>query len=254
MHFFDTHLHMRNPTRQGLDELLKLIDSEPGLIGGLLVLNTPQEVDIVYRNLDLIPPSLVLVPYFQRDTILPPEMIASGWYKVHPAVHRLDIQALDQLANDLTALKPQGVMVHCFPWGAYLQYNVSLPFVVRLARELSKSKILATHGGGYESWAFRAHAGIFRNVHFDFSLTLDYYERSDLLRPLQRYLKFSVDRVHFGSDWPSGRINMQLKEMSRLAEEVNILPQELESMLLNNARALWPEAVEAGLILKGRNA
>jgi hypothetical protein len=252
--FFDTHLHLRKPTREGLDELLRLLDTEPGLLGGLLVLNTAQEVDVIYHHLDLLPPSIVLVPYFQRGVRLPPEMITSGWYKIHPVLHKLDMHSLDQLAVDLGALAPRGVMVHCFPWGAELQYNVSLPYVIRLAQELPQSRILATHGGGYESWAFRAHAGAFRNVHFDFSMTLDYYEHSDVLAPLQRYMKFSPDRIHFGSDWPSGRIQMQWEEMLRLAAQVDILPQQLESMLLDNARTCWPEAVAAGLVLKENNA
>ncbi|MNT60540.1 hypothetical protein D3C72_1981270 [compost metagenome] len=73
-------------------------------------------------------------------------------------------------------------------------------------------------------------------------MTLDYYEGADAVKPLQRYLMHSPNRVHFGSDWPSGNIERQLNEQSRLAIEVGVNEEQLEAMLLNNARMQWPEA------------
>jgi len=244
MRFFDTHLHLPTPDAAGVEAFLRFAHEEPGLIGGALILNTFEEAAAVMASLQHFPGSVVMIPYFCQAGSVPLPLQRAGWYKVHPILHNIDEAAIPSLVNSLQRQRPRGVMVHCFPWGPELKFNISLPLVIALARALPDTTILATHGGGYESWAFRSHAGAFKNVHFDFSLTLDYYEGADALRPLQRYLRYSKSRVHFGSDWPSGRVAAQLTEMQRLAREVGLGVAELESLLLENARACWPSAFD----------
>jgi|GEM_PF-4541783 len=238
MRFFDVHLHLPSPDRAGLDALLRHIEAEPSMVGGLLVLNTEAEVELVSAHGGELPASVGLVPYYRPGAQLGP----TGWWKIHPTIQRIRIEDVDALT---AAVKegpaPRGVMVHCFPWGKTLQYNSSLPLVLGLAAALPDTTILATHGGGYESWAFRSHAALFKNVIFDFSISLSYYSRSDLLRPYQRYFRYSPDRVVFGSDWPSAECGEQLEESVRLAEEIGLTREWLEETWLANSRRLWPE-------------
>jgi hypothetical protein len=245
MRFFDAHLHLPSPDAAGLEAFLRFLDAEPGLVGGNLILNTPKEVAVVKSNLHRLPSKVVLVPYFQVGARHPEPLCRSGWYKLHPSIQELDAQSIPHLVSALKVENPKGVMVHCFPWGPELRFNISLTLVIELAQVLPDTVILATHGGGYESWAFRAHAGSFKNVHFDFSMTLDYYEGSDLLIPLQRYLRFSKSRIHFGSDWPSGHVGRQLNELQRLAMGAGLNETELEHLLLDNARSCWAGAFDA---------
>lgn len=245
MRFFDVHLHLPSPDVQGLEAFLRFLENERGLLGGNLILNTAREVEVVESHLHRLPSKIVLIPYFQNGVCHSDRLRESGWYKVHPGLQKLDLESIPGLVSSLQKQPPKGVMVHCFPWGPELRYNISLPLVIELARALPSTTILATHGGGYESWAFRAHAGGFKNVHFDFSMTLDYYEGSDLLRPLQRYLRFSKSRVHFGSDWPSGHVGRQLDQLLRLAKESGLEEAELEGFLLDNARSCWVGAFNA---------
>ncbi|MCU1244508.1 MAG: amidohydrolase 2 [Acidobacteria bacterium] len=242
MRFFDVHLHLPTPDRAGLDALLRHIESEPAMIGGLLVLNTEHEVDLVSAHLGELPETLGLVPYFEGGKRFGEPFERIGWRKIHPAVQRIrlgDVAALCAAVKDGPPLR--GVMVHCFPWGKTLDYNTSLPLVLALAEALPETTILATHGGGYESWAFRSHAALFKNVIFDFSVSLSYYSRSDLLRPYQRYFRYSPDRVVFGSDWPSAECGEQIEESVRLAEEIGLSREWLEETWLANSRRLWPE-------------
>jgi hypothetical protein len=254
MRFFDAHLHLPSPDAAGVDAFLRFLDSERDLVGGNLILNTPEEVAITQANLKRLPSNIVLIPYFQADLRHPEPLLRSGWYKLHPTVQRLDTNAIPSLVSALKSERPKGVMVHCFPWGPDLNFNSSLPLVIELARNLPDAIILATHGGGYESWAFRAHAGGFKNVHFDFSMTLDYYQGCDAVKPLQRYLRFSQSRVHFGSDWPSGHVGRQLEELLRLATDAGLRETELEGLLLDNARKCWAEAFEVDSSIRKSNA
>ncbi len=244
MRFFDVHLHLPTPDAAGLEAFLRLVESEPGLVGANLILNTGQEVAVVESNLHRLPSKVVVIPYFQPGVSHPEPLRRAGWYKLHPSVQKLELDSVPHLVSALRIEEPQGIMVHCYPWGPELRFNISLALVLELARALPDTIILATHGGGYESWAFRAHAGGFKNIHFDFSMTLDYYEGSDLLLPLQRYLRFSSSRVHFGSDWPSGHVGRQLDELVRLGKGAGLNEAELESLLLDNARSCWAGAFD----------
>jgi hypothetical protein len=242
MKYFDCHLHLPTPDTSGLDQLLRYLDGARDMVGGNLILNTRAEVDFVQGYFKSLPSTLNIIPYYEAGVEVPLEFLAAGWYKLHPRIQRLEGNAIQPICRSLYELKnqPKGIIVHCFPWGPELQFNISLQLVIELARALPQTSILVGHGGGYESWAFRAHTGMLKNVVYDFSVTMSYYRGSDVLRPFQRYLRHSPDRVVFGSDWPSAESEEQLSESFRLASELGISENELESIFMKNARRFWP--------------
>ncbi len=239
--YYDSHLHIPTPDRDGIEGLLRLLEAEPGMWGGNLVLNTPEEVSCVTENLGRLPSSLVIVPYLAAEGELPEELTRSGWYKVHPTLMEIgleDIPSVVTLAKSLEK-RPRGLMVHCFPWGTELRFNTSLELVIALAEELPDVPILATHGGGYDSWRFYAHTRGLANVLYDCSVSMRIYAGTDCLKPFQAYLQDSPERVVFGSDWPSGEPGQQLGECTRLAREIGVSPEQMEQTLNRNARRLW---------------
>lgn len=248
MKYFDVHLHLPTPDRAGLDALLRHIDAEPDMVGAHLILNTPEEVAFVHAQRGALPPSIRFIPYYEPGASLPPEFQADGWYKIHPGIARLHAGRVAEVRDALLAAPrpPKGIVVHCFPWGPQLEYNTGLPLVVELARAMPRTWILVAHGGGYESWQLRAHAGSFDNVLFDFSVSMAYYRGSDALRPFQRYLRHDPQCLLFGSDWPSAQCGEQLEECVRLAGECGVDAARLERLFLDNTRRIWPEAFGAG--------
>jgi predicted TIM-barrel fold metal-dependent hydrolase len=228
-----------------MDALLRHFDGEPELVGALLILNTEAELDFVGSHVAELPPGVGIVPYYQHGRTQADIAIrGTGWFKVHPTLHKIKPRDVDEFCAEVRRHPaPGGIIVHCFPWGTSAAYNSSLPLVLGLAAALPETPILATHGGGYESWAFRAHASLFRNVLFDFSVSLEYYSRSDLLRPLQRYLRHRPDCLLFGSDWPTAESTDQIAEMTRLADEIGVQESQLERLLLENSQRLWPSLV-----------
>jgi predicted TIM-barrel fold metal-dependent hydrolase len=242
MRFFDTHLHLPTPDVAGVETFLEFVGSEPGLIGGNLILNTPEEVAAVAECIDRLPATIVLVPYLDVEATLPEPFGRSGWRKIHPTLQRIEADRIPTVVDAVRTAAPRGVIVHSFPWGPELRFNVSLALVLAIARAAPETAVLVAHGGGYEAWPFRAHAGGLENVDFDFSMTLDYYEGSDVLAPLGRYLRFSPSRVHFGSDWPHGDVRRQLRELERIAAGSGLDTASLERLLLANARRRWSDA------------
>jgi hypothetical protein len=169
MKYFDAHLHLPSPDESGLSALVRHIENEPHMLGGNLILNTPQEVEFTYENFRYLPQKLNLVPYFDPSIDFPEEFTRSGWYKIHPRINRITRDQISMLMDSILAVtpRPRGIMVHCYPWGPELQFNISLPLVIELAQAAPEMQVLVAHGGGYESWAFRAHTGMLRNVYYD---------------------------------------------------------------------------------------
>jgi hypothetical protein len=245
--FYDDHLHLPTADDDGLDRLLRHVDAHPEMVGGNLILNTEEEVAFVEAHLDRLPLHLTLVPYYPFGGALPPAVTTAGWYKIHPVMARLtkdDIPAVCEALRDSPS-PPKGLIVHHYPWGADLGHEISLPLIIALARALPATPIVATHGGGYESWPLRAHTGSLPNVLYDFAVTMSYSAGSDVLRPFQVYLNTRPHRLLFGSDWPSAEPRPQLAECLRLAEEARIHAPVLEAALLENAARLWPTAQTA---------
>lgn len=246
MKYFDVHLHLPSADVAGLDRLRRHADEQVDMVGGLLVLNTPAEVSFAHDHFDQLPSQLSCVPYYSAELEFPAEIARLGWYKIHPNLHKLDRQSIAPLVEQIAgaAVRPRGLMVHCFPWGPNLDANISLPLVIALAQAMPEVPILATHGGGYESWAFRAHTGSLPNVLYDFSVTMAYYRDSDLLRPFGIYARSKPARLLFGSDWPWAEPLDQLAESIKLAEAMGICGDDLARQMLDNARQLWPRAIE----------
>jgi len=63
-----------------------------------------------------------------------------------------------------------------------------------------------------------------------------------VLQPFKRYLRYSSERIVFGSDWPSASPAEQLQESERLALETGVSVVELEEIFLRNSRRLWPDS------------
>lgn len=243
MRFFDTHVHLPSPDAAGLAALQEHAQGEQGRVGGLLILNTAEEEQFAAAHLDQLPTDLAPVPAFWPRRSLDPRLSPTGWFKLHPRIGQIDADAIPEVVAAVESAELSGLIVHCFPWGPQLRFEVSLPLVIALAQARPDLPVLATHGGGYESWALLAHTRALPNVLYDFSVSLAYYRGSDLLLPLAELLARRPERVLFGSDWPSAGSATQLTEATRIAGIAGLEPHELESLMLANSRRYWPDFV-----------
>lgn len=240
--YFDAHLHLPSADEAGLQRLLRHVAAEPAMTGGNLILNTAAEIAFACRHRERLPASLNLVPVFQEPLAWPAAVRRSGWYKVHPVLHRIDRDGVEAFVAAVSRQRAAiaGLIVHCFPWGRELAYRSSLHLLLALAEALPETPLLCAHGGGYESWEFRAHAFSYRNVYFDFSATLQQFADTCFVQPLAVYLRKAPERVLFGSDWPSAEGAPQLAVYRRMAAEAGLDEAQVGAVLSGNARRWWP--------------
>jgi predicted TIM-barrel fold metal-dependent hydrolase len=243
MRYFDCHLHLGSSDDAGFTRFLAYVGTRSDLVGGNLVINTPEEASVVEKRLAELPPHIKIVPPLPLEFDVPASLTTSGWWKVHPALHQVDRGRIPEVVR-LVSSRPTtaGVMVHHFPWGDRLEHNTGLELVIELARAFPKMPIVATHGGGYESWPLRAHTARLGNVYYDFSVSFAIYKGTDHVRVWTQYVQKRRNRILFGSDWPSADAEPQLDEAVRLAAEAGVGADELERQLLENSNSLWPRS------------
>lgn len=255
--YFDAHLHLPSPDQDGLAALVGHLASQPGLVGGNLILNRPEEVEFAKRCDGGLPETVAVTVRF--DAVAPGSQSFfgrpfGGWVKVHPRLMGMGEGDLAATVEAVAALGPllRGVVVDCFPWADLhvpglreVHADISLPLVLELARRLPRVQVVAAHGGGYLSWAYRAHIASLPNVSVDFSASLHYYAGSDLLAPIGHYLRHSPERFLIGSDWPFSDCAPQMEELTRVASQAGFGEGDLEKIAFDNASRLWPEEVAA---------
>jgi predicted TIM-barrel fold metal-dependent hydrolase len=239
MRYFDCHVHLASSDQTGFDRFVAYVGSRSGLVGCNLVLNTREEVSVVSARVNDLPSKAVVIPPLALEFDVPDSLKASRWCKIHPSLHRVTRQRIREVLRIVDSAGVAGVMIHHFPWGDDLEHNTGLELVIEVARAFPQIPVVATHGGGYESWQLRAHTARLRNVYYDFSVTFAVYEGTDHLRPWVQYVQRRKDRLLFGSDWPSAEAEPQLQTAACLAKEGGLGEDALESQLLENSSRLW---------------
>jgi predicted TIM-barrel fold metal-dependent hydrolase len=240
MRYYDCHVHLGSSDPLGFAKFLGYLRERPQLEGCNLILNTPEELAIVDEHFEQIPPNVVVVPALPLDFEVPRRLSVSGWWKVHPTLHRVNKERIPEVLRLIESNPTAGVMVHHFPWGDRLEHNTGLELVIEIARAFPQTPVVATHGGGYESWQLRAHTSRLPNVFYDFSITFSVYADTDHLRPWSQYVTHRRNRILFGSDWPSADPEPQLQQAVRLAADAGLSADLLENHLLENSYKLWP--------------
>ncbi|MCU1347483.1 MAG: hypothetical protein JWO56_513 [Acidobacteria bacterium] len=242
MRYFDCHMHLASPDDAGFTKFAEYVRARGSLVGCNLVLNTADEIAVVSRRLSELPANVVVVPPFPLDVEVPAELRASRWWKVHPTLHEITHARIPAVIERLGALDAAGVMVHHFPWGDRLEHNTGLELIIEIARAFPALPVVATHGGGYESWRLRAHTARLTNVYYDFSMTFWTYAGTDFVRPWVQFVEKRKNRILFGSDWPSAEAEPQLESAIRLAGEGGLGPEALGAQMLENSKRLWSSA------------
>jgi predicted TIM-barrel fold metal-dependent hydrolase len=242
MKYYDAHLHFASPDLSGLTKLKAYLANEKdSFVGGNLILNTPRELEFALQNKAEVPPNLNWVPFWDECYDYSNEECFCGWFKIHPVFSKIRPETVNTYAELVAANRHRirGLIVHAFPWGDDLIYRSSLELVLALAKVMPDTPILCSHGGGYQSWEFRAHTASIRNVYYDFSATAIYYADSDYVIPLKVYLNRCPERVIFASDYPTGTGTDHLQVYLRMALKAGMDENALERLLLKNSMSLW---------------
>jgi hypothetical protein len=164
--------------------------------------------------------------------------------KIHSRIQKLvdsDWETVERRLEMLPADLP--VVVDAFYHGRELQFQPSLPNIIRLLSNFEKRRFVIAHSGGYRMLEYFFHLREFGNCFYELALTLQYFEDSSLLQDLRKLIRFTdKERILFGSDFPFASPKRQCTTLLEICAALEMPREDVDKILYANAAGLFGEA------------
>jgi predicted TIM-barrel fold metal-dependent hydrolase len=166
--------------------------------------------------------------------------------KVHSRVQQLRGDDYRILQRELLTMpKNLPVIVDAFYWGADMDHQPDLRALVELVKSDPKRDWVVAHFGGYEVMKYFVHLRPLKNIHYDLSLSLEYFEDSSLLMDFKKVIRWTdKSRMMFGSDFPDGSPKKQFQILMRLCDELKLTDTERDQIAFANASRLYKSSAQ----------
>jgi predicted TIM-barrel fold metal-dependent hydrolase len=161
--------------------------------------------------------------------------------KIHSRVQRIAQSDYDAVIDRLSVLPARlPIIIDAFYYGDQLDFQPSLPAIIRMLNVFSDRKFVIAHMGGYRILEYFFHLREFENCYYDLSFALQYFQDSSLMLDLRKLIKFTdKSRLMFGSDHPYASAQMQFNNLLAICKELSLTDEDITKILCNNALSLF---------------
>ena len=161
--------------------------------------------------------------------------------KLHPRLENYSLdapetQALVRRAGELNV----PTLIDAFPDGTWLMNGYDTLSFGKLALACPQSRIIVAHMGGHRVLDMLMLVKRIKNLYFDFSYSLLYFQKSSVLNDIlfaMRSLK--CERLFYGSDYPDRSIADTIKQSLEILEGAGFTDAELDRLLFKNAKEFF---------------
>lgn len=209
--FYDCHLHFPMRLSEPVSHLLKVIDSSINLKGFILILNSSMEEELYLRNMELfkqrnhVPAFLlnmdseICIKKFEKLE----DMGIKYVVKIHPRISRITRDDFIYLKDCLKQLSFQTVIVDNWVFGSQIENHVGTELAIYIAESFPNKTIVSAHAGGCRIVESMLLTRPVKNIFHDLSLTQMYFKGSSLEMDIDYFIRWSCERILFGSDYPT---------------------------------------------------
>lgn len=161
--------------------------------------------------------------------------------KIHSRIQKLAEDDYPELIERMVEFDPRiPIIVDAFFFGDDLEYQPSLPFIVKLARRFPDIPVVVAHCGGYEVMKFFYHLRKLPNIYFDLSISLAYMRSTSVYADFKNLINFGDrGKVMFGTDYPFITPSRQLGVFNEMADELNMPAEKRNEILYTNALSVF---------------
>lgn len=209
MRFFDCHMHI--PVRESapVEKLLCEVDRS-GMSGFVLILNTEVEKRIFIRNYSKFEPynfrvaktlNLNLTEHTAEDDAVD-ELDLQYYVKLHPRLNNITRGDFAMVHKLLAKERCTTVIVDDWKFGPRLDNHIGTELALYLAHMFPEKQFVIAHSGGYKLIETMLLTRPVKNIFYDLSLTQTYFTGCSLDLDVDYFMKWTVERVVFGSDYP----------------------------------------------------
>jgi len=236
---YDSHIHFNMKAQNILSDFENEVKS---LYGFILILNSKKEKDFFIKNLlslfcSKFPNSVLVIDFELLDEkfikMLQVSNIDFG-IKIHPRLSNLNIHSFERVYESIKDKQFNFIIVDCFYYGSNLENHINLEIAIYMAKNFPDKNILLAHAGGHKILDFMLYTRELKNIYYDLSLTCNYLVNTSVQSDIENFVKYTSDRVFFGSDYPDFKVSSALIAYTNIFEYLNLDIGKREQILSGN--------------------
>lgn len=249
MKVIDAHVHLdmnsKNPFKYIEDTFIS-----NKLMGCVLILNTQEEKECFMSNFN------VFCKYKNRIHIAAALDIhhlneSKQFYdflkshdiyfsiKLHSRMHNITKDDFNAIYEFLKSLNYKSIIVDAFYYGSNLETHIMLELSIYLAKKFPDTNIIMAHFGGYRILETMLCTRELKNIYYDISFTQNYLFGTSILFDMKHSIKFSYNRVMFGSDAPSFSLDEAYENSKKIVSDLGLNADDLKNFYYNTAMEIY---------------
>ena len=247
---FDAHIHF--PIKCDIPyEVLKNEIKKSGITGGLLIFNGREEKEIFWKYKDYLMngelgfiPRIAFVLDVHSDRwkedfdILDNSKICYS-VKIHPRISDIKMNDFESILSKLVELNSETIIVDNWLFGPRIENHIGTELVIYLAERLPDRKIVMAHAGGVRILESMLLTRPLVNVYYDLSETCSYFKGTSVYMDVIHFIKYTRNRLMFGSDYPDFSINHSIKAMEKELDMAGLSYEEADKIMYATAELVY---------------
>lgn len=206
---YDCHVHLPMKSADPISQLLREMD-ENNVKGFVLFLNSAKEEELYLDNIrhfDGRNYKVALLLDIHSENCLEnfKRLEKRGIeydIKIHPRISNITKSDFALVKKKLEELCYHTIIVDYWIFGYQLDNHIGLELSIYLANELPDKIIVLAHSGGCKLVETMLLTRPLKNIYYDLSLTQMYFEHSSIEMDVDYFIKWTWNRILFGSDYP----------------------------------------------------
>lgn len=163
--------------------------------------------------------------------------------KIHSRLSKLTSKDFDAIDRYLYTCPVKSIIVDAFYYGSNIENQIGMELSIHLARVFPDRKIIMAHFGGIKVLSAMLYTRDLKNIYYDISLTATYLKNTSVMIDLSHCIKYNVDRVMFGSDYPDCDLQDAIHQCKLLIDKLDVSLEEkdiyLKNLFWNNANKVF---------------
>lgn len=246
---YDAHLHfpikLKEPYAALREEVMAV-----GLRGGLMIINSDVEASVFWANFDSI---------MNGDLGFTPQVAfvlnvhSKMWHenfdrmhkrgfsyivKLHPRISNITRRDFDAVRDTLMTMDAEAIVVDNWVFGPQIENHIGTELTIYLSQNLPDKRIIMAHAGGVRILETMLLTRPLENVYFDLAATCCYFKKTSVQRDIIHFLKYTKERVMFGSDYPEFPVQKAIKAIKNGLEKAELTEEEQSKIMYKTAKII----------------
>lgn len=247
----DAHLHidvrLENPVRQLLSE----IDNEK-INNGVLIVNTDEECRCILKEKELLISNsrIKLVAGLNIHSDNPYNILNSlsdfnslCGIKLHPILYSYTKVDFEQILDSISRIEDNKqikvIVIDTLFNNEHIENHVGIELGIIVAKKNPNRRIILAHTGSTRLLECCAFTRKIPNIFYDLSFVSTYFNHTSVRIDMINYLKYTSDRMMFGSDYPSFNIAGAKQALIEICEEAMLGEKQIDNVFSKTASKVY---------------